>query len=119
MSRGFSFLELESLLLPWFRLISAISEEDCQPILLVIFSPKKNALMNYHQLTESERYRIHAIKKAGHRQKEIADLLERSPSTISRELYNNKGLRGYCTIQAQRTPDMRRKESLKAIKVTD
>ena len=31
--------------------------------------------MNYTQLTENERYQIYVMKKAGHSQKEIADLL--------------------------------------------
>lgn len=75
--------------------------------------------MNYNQLTENERYQIYALKKAGHSQKEIAVLLGRSPSTISRELMRNKGLRGYRPRQAQRLSDARRKEAGKACKVTD
>lgn len=75
--------------------------------------------MNYSQLTEHERYQIYALKKAGHTQKAIALLLRRSPSTISRELKRNKGLRGYRPRQAQRLSDTRRKASNKARKVTD
>ena len=75
--------------------------------------------MNYHQLTEIERYQIYVMKKAGHRQNEIADLLGRSPSTISRELQRNQGLRGYRPKQAQRLTVSRRREAHKAIKVTD
>ena len=74
--------------------------------------------MSYHQLTEYERYQIYALKKAGHSQKEIAELLGRSPSTISRELRHNKGLRGYRPKQAQRLSDARRKGAYKARKVT-
>ncbi|MDP5211424.1 helix-turn-helix domain-containing protein, partial [Microbulbifer sp. 2205BS26-8] len=51
--------------------------------------------MSYHQLTEEERYQIYVLLKAEHNQKEIAALLGRSPSTISRELKRNRGLRGY------------------------
>jgi len=51
--------------------------------------------MNYKQLTENERYQIYMLKKAGHNQEEIAGLLGRSSSTISRELRRNQGLRGY------------------------
>ncbi len=47
--------------------------------------------MNYNQLTETERYQIYAMKKAGRRQKEIAVELNRSTSTISRELSRNQG----------------------------
>ena len=45
--------------------------------------------MNYTHLTREERYQIYALKKAGHTQSEIATVLERSPSTISRELARN------------------------------
>ena len=75
--------------------------------------------MSYHQLTENERYQIYVMKKAGHRQNEIADLLGRSPSTISRELRRNQGLRGYRPKQAQQLSVSRRRETRKAIKVTD
>lgn len=42
------------------------------------------------------------MKKAGHTQSEIAKVLERSPSTISRELSRNRGGRGYRPKQAHR-----------------
>lgn len=73
--------------------------------------------MNYKQLTENERYQIYVMKKAGHRQKDIATLLGRSPSTISRELRRNQGLRGYRPAQAQRLTDYRRLDARKASKV--
>jgi IS30 family transposase len=41
--------------------------------------------MSYKQLTENERYLIYVLKKAGHSRKYIVFLLNRSPSTISRE----------------------------------
>lgn len=75
--------------------------------------------MSYKQLTENERYQIYAMKKAGHSQKEIAIVLVRSPSTISRELRRNQGLRGYRPAQAQRLSASRRQEAHKAFKVTD
>ena len=56
--------------------------------------------MNYTHLTREERYQIYALKKAGHLQSEIATVLERSPSTISRELARNHGGRGYRPKQA-------------------
>ena len=57
--------------------------------------------MNYTQLTREERYQIYALKIAGQTQSEIAGVLKRSPSTISRELFRNCGGRGYRPKQAQ------------------
>lgn len=57
--------------------------------------------MRYTHLTQPERYQIHILHKAGHDQSEIARMLERSKSTISRELKRNCGQRGYRPKQAQ------------------
>ena len=46
----------------------------------------------------------------GHSQKEIAEVLGRSPSTISRELRRNKGLKGYRPEQSHRLAQNRKKE---------
>ncbi len=62
--------------------------------------PVEIAEMNYTHITREERYQIYALKKAGHKQNEIAKLLERSESTISRELSRNRGRRGYRPKQA-------------------
>ena len=75
--------------------------------------------MNYNQLTENERYQIYALKKAGLSQQEIAEQLKRNPSTVSRELIRNRGLRGYRPRQAQQLSDKRRKTAKKARKITD
>lgn len=45
--------------------------------------------MTYHQLTQEERYLISAHRMAGATQAAIARLLQRAPSTISRELQRN------------------------------
>ena len=58
--------------------------------------------MNYTHLTREERYQIYALKKAGHTQNEIANVLKRNPSTIGRELTRNTGGRGYRPKQAHR-----------------
>jgi transposase, IS30 family len=47
------------------------------------------ATMAYHQLTQEERYLISAHRMAGSSQREIAVLLQRSASTVSRELARN------------------------------
>ena len=64
--------------------------------------------MNYTHLTEEQRYQIYALKKAGVRQNEIARVLNCDPSTISRELARNSGLRGYRPKQAHELACARR-----------
>jgi IS30 family transposase len=56
--------------------------------------------MSYTQLTQEERYQIYALKKAGHIQAQIAEIVGRDPGTISRELRRNRGLKGYRPQQA-------------------
>jgi IS30 family transposase len=50
--------------------------------------------MDYKHLTEEERYQIDDMKRENFSQAEIARVLNRSPSTLSRELHRNKGDRG-------------------------
>jgi len=52
-------------------------------------------MRGYTQLTQEERYQIYILNKAEYNQAEIAELLERDKSTISRELRRNRGLKGY------------------------
>jgi IS30 family transposase len=63
--------------------------------------------MNYTHLTQDERYQIYILLKAGHRQSEIAGLMNRNAATISRELARNRGQRGYRPKQAQGLADAR------------
>jgi len=69
-------------------------------------------LMTYKHLSQAERYQIHALMKAGHDQSQIAKVLDRNKSTISRELSLNTGSRGYrpkqaCEISADRAQNSR------------
>lgn len=57
--------------------------------------------MSYTQLNEVERYQIESFLKAGYTQKQIAEELGRSCSSISREIKRNTGLRGYRPRQAE------------------
>ena len=66
----------------------------------------------YTQLTREERYQIYALKTAGHNQVEIARVLGRHKSTISRELTRNRGLRGYKPKQANNIALTRRQAKL-------
>ena len=63
--------------------------------------------MNYTHLTRDERYQIAILRKAGHKQTDIARLMNRHPSTISRELRRNRGQRGYRPKQAQELSEAR------------
>jgi IS30 family transposase len=75
-------------------------------------------LKDYHQLTQELRYQIEILKKAGKNQKEIADLVNVSASTICRELQRNTGKRGYRPKQAQAKAENRRKLTAKPLKMT-
>ena len=47
------------------------------------------------QFTQEERYQIESLLKRRHHQSEIAVVLKRHKSTISREVRRNRGLRSY------------------------
>ena len=51
--------------------------------------------MAHLQLTDKERYQIEALKKEGYTLSKIARSLNRSPSTICRELERNSDHKGY------------------------
>jgi len=73
-------------------------------------------MRHYRQLIQEERYQISALKEWGLSNAAIAHRLARSPSTISRELTRNRGVRGYQAAMAQRLSDKRRKTAAKANK---
>jgi IS30 family transposase len=75
-------------------------------------------MSNYKQLNQAQRYQIEILKKAGKNQKQIAELLGVSESTISRELTRNQGKKGYRPKQAQIKADNRKKRAAKALKMT-
>jgi IS30 family transposase len=72
----------------------------------------------YKQLTEEDRIEIYAMRQAEKQQNQMAATLGVSPSTISRELARNTGLRGYRPKQAQRKALQRRLMARKAVKMT-
>ena len=75
-------------------------------------------MREYRQLTEEDRIEIYAMKQAGKKQNMIASALGVAPSTISRELSRNSGLRGYRPKQAQQKTLQRRFTARKAVKMT-
>lgn len=70
-------------------------------------------MRHYRQLTQEERYQISALTQLGHTQRQIAQEVGRSPSTVSRELRRNKGIDGYQAETAQRVSDQRRQQAHK------
>jgi IS30 family transposase len=70
--------------------------------------------MSYTQLAQEERYQIYALKKADHSQAEIAEILERDPGTVSRELRRNRGLKGYRPKQAHNQALKRRHDKARS-----
>ena len=74
-------------------------------------------MREYSQLTDENRIEIYAMKQAGKEQNKIAVELGVHPSTISRELARNTGLRGYRPKQAQQKTLHRRFTARKAVKM--
>lgn len=56
--------------------------------------------MTYQHLSQTERYQIYILMKDGKTQSQIAQLMNRHKSTISRELARNTGGKGYRPRQA-------------------
>lgn len=75
-------------------------------------------MRRYKQLTEEDRIEIYAMRQAGKQQNLIAARLGVHPSTISRELKRNSGLRGYRPKQAQYKSLYRKNNARKAVKMT-
>ena len=73
--------------------------------------------MNYKHLSQLERYQIYALMKAGRDQTQIANLLDRHKSIISRELSRNCGLKGYRPKQACELTTKRSEQSRNAASV--
>ena len=71
--------------------------------------------MSYAQLTQEERYQIHAYLQMSKTKTEIADFLGRDKSTIGREISRNTGGRGYRPKQAQELANERHRVKNKAI----
>jgi len=65
--------------------------------------------MQYTQLTQGQRYQIKALLDIGRNRTEIAHQLGVDKSTITREVYRNRGQRGYRPKQAHEKAVDRRK----------
>jgi len=76
-------------------------------------------MSNYKQLTYEQRCQIEVLNKSGMTQQEIADAVETSQPTVSRELKRNTGQRGYRHKQAQGKAEERRHNASKSVKMTE
>lgn len=79
---------------------------------------------NYTHLNSEQRYQIEALLKSGIAQKDIAKIVNKSTSTISRELKRNIPKRGrgalvYAAENAQRKTDLRHQTKMKKVRFTD
>jgi IS30 family transposase len=72
----------------------------------------------YQQLTYEQRFQISSLKKRGCSQREIAETVGTSQSTVSPELATNTGGKGYRYKQAHEKSDRRRAEAVKRTKMT-
>jgi len=73
----------------------------------------------YSQLTQQERYGLEIMRKQGQTLRDIAKVMGRSHTTLSRELPRNTGQRGDRHHQAQGFADQRPPTKPKAVKVTE
>ena len=72
-----------------------------------------------NHLTREQRYQISALLQAGHSQKEIAELLGKDKSVISRELKRNSGKHGYHPALAHEMAEERKERLKRPRKLTD
>ena len=74
--------------------------------------------MTYQHLSQTERYQIYILMKDGKTQSQIATLMDRHKSTISREIARNTGNRGYRPKQACLLAEKRSLGSRNAAQIT-
>ncbi len=77
--------------------------------------------MKYRQLTENERYTLSTLRKQGFNQSQIAKMLGRHRSTISREIHRNSCTidKAYRPSKAQRRTRSRRSKSRRNQRITN
>ncbi len=73
---------------------------------------------DYNHLGCEERIRIEMLKAEGLSVRQIAGRLDRSASTISRELKRNRGKEGYRHDRAQETAENRQRDAASVRKMT-
>ena len=76
-----------------------------------------NQMSNYHHLSPEERAVIMLERDRGYSLRQIAQQLNRSPSTLSRELKRNSAALRYCATRAGAAYKHRRKRSVRPLKL--
>jgi len=74
-------------------------------------------MRTYQQLTYEQRCQISALKKSGCGQRKIAETIETTQPTVSRELARNTGAVGYRHTQAQERTEQRHAEASQPTKM--
>jgi IS30 family transposase len=77
----------------------------------------QNTSRQYQQLQPEERVTLASLAQQSCGVREMAEVLNRSPSTISRELRRNRGAQGYASVDAREQSAERRKACRPAIKL--
>ena len=70
-------------------------------------------------LTREQRYQISALLQAGHKQKEIAEIIGKDKSVVCRELQRNRGKHGYHPALAHQMAEERKERFNRPRKFTD
>jgi IS30 family transposase len=77
----------------------------------------QNTARQYQQLQPEERVTLASLAQQSYGVREMAQVLNRSPSTISRELRRNRGAQGYASVDAREQSAERRRANRPAIKL--
>ena len=88
---------------------------DCEVKFLLLCCKMKKK----EHLTREQRYQISALLQAGHKQKEIAEIVGKDKSVISRELKRNRGKHGYHPALAHQMAEERKERFGRPRKFTD
>lgn len=76
-----------------------------------------NTSRQYQQLQPEERVTLASLAERKLGVREMAQVLNRSPSTVSRELKRNRGSQGYASVEPHKHSTDRRKDCRPPIKL--
>ena len=88
---------------------------ECQVKFLLLCCKMKKK----EHLTREQRYQISTLLQAGHKQKEIAEIIGKDKSVVCRELQRNRGKHGYHPALAHQMTEERKERFSRPRKFTD